>query len=66
MLAGDESSLIETENYDIKLMKRTIKDLVMNDKFNITKFPLHFHDTDLVESTNTTEYNVLGLTVMYN
>lgn len=66
MLAGDKSTIIKTENYDIKLAKRSIKDLIVNEKSNDTKFPLGFHDiARLVEDTNITERSVLGLTVTY-
>ena len=64
MLAGDKSTIIKTDNYDIKLAKQTIKDLVMNEILNDTKFPLEFQDiARLLEDTNITERSVLGLTV---
>ena len=66
MLAGDESTLIKTSNYDIKLLKRNIKDLIIDDKLNITKFPVVLQQTKrLVEYANTTGYNTLGLTVIF-
>ena len=64
VIAGDKSTVIKTENYDIKLAKRSIKDLMMNEKSNDTKLPLELQDiAHLVQNTNRTEQSVLGLTV---
>ena len=65
VLAGDQSTIIKTDNYDISLAKGSIEDLIKNNQGTGTKFPLEFQDSSrLVENTNFTERNVLGVTVI--
>ncbi|XP_028400602.1 uncharacterized protein LOC114523771 [Dendronephthya gigantea] len=66
VLAGDSLTVIKTDNYNIKLTKRSLNCFMRNDEYNLTtgELPVRLEDTKyLVKNTNYTDNSILGLTV---